>query len=61
MIWIPHCKAVVSKEQSLNIGVKLKKKKVKYEVTGRLPSKLRKSVVDNWKTWLNLALNFEYS
>ena len=25
LIWIPHYKAVVTKEQSLNIGVKLKK------------------------------------
>ena len=47
MIWIPRYKAMVNKEQSLNIGVKLKKKKVKYKVNGRPPSKLRKSVVDN--------------
>src|SRR5215216_669734 len=34
MIWIPRCKAMVIKEQSLNIGVKIKKKKVKYKVNG---------------------------
>jgi hypothetical protein len=50
LIWIPHCKAMVSKEQSLNIGTKQKKKKVKYKVNGRSPSNLRKSSVDYWKT-----------
>jgi hypothetical protein len=61
LIWIPHCKAMVSKEQSLNIGAKQKKKKVKYKVNGRPPPKLRMSSIDNWKTWLYSALNFGYS